>query len=802
MLASMQGNAGASISNYNLNYPSLNGNGERPSKFDWHLKLDRTERYQLDWRVEYADNQIVFALRINQTLSNFRRGFDIFALGFSQNGKLSSSDYCLVWYDLAHRIHLQDALTDSSERLKLVDESLSRCELVRFPSRTGKKQNFANAFESYPKDGPDDSASEDSNDQIEVIFKRPLDICLPDKNSPYYTIDNGTTHLVWFAIRGPLLSIDGLDLRTLKLSNGDGQHEHQTVIPKAALADFEFGMKRVQLITSKQGATDKRVPPKPEVARRGSIHEVRMDNFEIPAKETTYWCKLFKLPHKFEYRRFHITRYEAVIANEPVVHHMELFNCANLSPEQERKLKVLHESPSGWSGDCNANDRPVETMPCRRVVLAWAMGAHPLEYPEQVGQSIGGHNYSPYLVLEVHYNNVAATKGLLDSSGLRFHYTSRLRPFDAGVLEVGLEYTDKNSIPPNMVAPLAGHCVSECTRASMVAASAAGAGRVSRASVESRGRKLARPRRLANREDDGEDATNELDAERKTPNQEKITSSTDINRTLSETTNANQRILGGDGGIYIFAAQMHTHLTGVASWTEQVRGGKLLRELQRDDHYSPHFQEIRLLPEPVYVAPGDALIHYCLYDTRERFNITLGGYATTDEMCVTYLHYYPRIDLEVCKSSVDSAALEQYFAYLAKQEAQPTSKRLLERWPIAAPEVSKAAPNGMKSVRENYLSIEWSKRRSDELIQFYSNAPLSVQCNRSDGNRFPGFWNGLPATRVWVENDDNRKRAELPYSSFDQNSLMASEYRGMNARRRHAACKRPSASGAPPDEAM
>lgn len=796
MLASMQGNAGASISNHNLDYPSLNGNEDGPSKFDWHLKLDQAERYQLDWRVDYAENQIMFALKINQTLSNFRRGFDIFALGFSQNGKLSSSDYCLVWYDLAHRIHLQDALTDSSERLKLVDESLSRCELVKSTSRTGRKQNFAN-LESYSKKRPDDFSSEGGNDQIEVIFRRPLDVCLPDKNSPYYTIDNGTTHLVWFAIRGPLLSIDGLDLSGLRLSKGDGQHEHRTVIPKTVSADFESGMRRVQLITSKQRATEKGVLSESEVEKRGSIHEVRMDNFEIPAKETTYWCKLFKLPHKFEYRRFHITRYEAVIANEPVVHHMELFNCANLSPEQEHKLKVLHESPSGWSGDCNANDRPLETMPCKRVVLAWAMGAHPLEYPEQVGQSIGGHNYSPYLVLEVHYNNVEATKGLLDSSGLRFHYTSRLRPFDAGVLEVGLEYTDKNSIPPNMVAPLAGYCVSECTRASM---SAASAGRFSRASVGLKRRKLARPRRLAKREDDGEeDPSNEADGEHETPHQEKITSSTDINGTLSETANEHQRILH-DGGIYIFAAQMHTHLTGVASWTEQVRGGKLLRELQRDNHYSPHFQEIRLLPEPVYVAPGDALIHYCLYDTRERFNITLGGYATTDEMCVTYLHYYPRIDLEVCKSSVDSAALEQYFAYLAEQEAQPTSKRLLERLPIAGPEMRKAARSGMKSVRENYLSIEWSKRRSDELIQFYLNAPLSAQCNRSDGNRFPGFWTGLPPTKIWTENDD--KRSELPYSSLDLSSQTASEYRGSSAKRRHAACKRPAASGALPDGAV
>lgn len=45
----------------------------------------------------------------------------------------------------------------------------------------------------------------------------------------------------------------------------------------------------------------------------------------------------------------------------------------------------------------------------------------------------------------------------------------------------------------------------------------------------------------------------------------------------------------------------------------------------------------------------------------DRVNVTLGGFATTDEMCVDYIYYYPKVDLEVCKSSISDDALASYF---------------------------------------------------------------------------------------------------------------------------------------------
>ena len=54
--------------------------------------------------------------------------------------------------------------------------------------------------------------------------------------------------------------------------------------------------------------------------------------------------------------------------------------------------------------------------------------------------------------------------GLKDESGMRFYLTENLRQFDAGIMELGLVYTDRMAIPPQQNKfPLSGHCLPECT---------------------------------------------------------------------------------------------------------------------------------------------------------------------------------------------------------------------------------------------------------------------------------------------------------------------------------------------------
>ena len=160
-------------------------------------------------------------------------------------------------------------------------------------------------------------------------------------------------------------------------------------------------------------------------------------------------------------------------------------------------------------------------------------------------------------------------------------------------------------------------------------------------------------------------------------------------------------------------------------FTKHYREGKELEDLNVDNYYSTHFQEIRLLDKQIKVLPGDALVNHCVYSTLDRTNITLGGFGIRDEMCVSYIHYYPRVELEVCKSSVDTNHLFNYFKYLKQTHNQPIKL------------VNRSEELNEEHVINAYRSIQWNAYQVKLLYDFYNQSPLSMQCNQSSGDRFP-----------------------------------------------------------------
>nr|UYF12138.1 tyramine beta-hydroxylase [Penaeus vannamei] len=185
------------------------------------------------------------------------------------------------------------------------------------------------------------------------------------------------------------------------------------------------------------------------------VLEVRSKKVEVPAEETTYWCTVEKLPDTFS-TKHHIVEFGPTIqrGNEDIVHHMEVFHCEH-PPDFQVPL---------YQGPCHSPDRPREIDACKRVLAAWAMGASAFVYPQEAGLPMGGPDFNPFLMLEVHYNNPGLLAGRVDSSGIQLHYTPRPRPYDAGIMELGLEYTAKMAIPPAMPSfTLAGYCIPECT---------------------------------------------------------------------------------------------------------------------------------------------------------------------------------------------------------------------------------------------------------------------------------------------------------------------------------------------------
>ena len=468
-------------------------------------------------------------------------------------------------------------------------------------------------------------------------FTRSLLTCDPGD----YSVEDGTTHIVWSVGAGPLHSVAGVNV-----------------------SDAEHGMSRVRLIT---------VPP-PHLTPDTRQLRIRAVNVSLPGQDTMYWCSVHRLPPQLV-RKHHMVRYEADIqaGNEDVVHHMEVFHCP----------KTVSGGPFPvWSGSCDAEDAPPQLSQCKKVLAAWAIGAGPFSYPSEAGLAIGGPEFHPYVMLEVHYNNPSLRSGVVDSSGIRMHVTPQLRKYDAGIMELGLIYNNWMAIPPLMTQfTLAGVCTEECT-----------------------GEGLAR------------------------------------------------------AGVTVFGSQLHTHGAGRRVETVLVRSG-VETLVNQDKHYSTHFQvvntvqcavyhvpsylaytlyfqEIRSLARPVRVMPGDALVTRCYYDTSDRDNVTLGGFSFTEEMCVNYVHYYPRVDLEVCKSSIAKDDLDKYFETLKTYEDQDT--------------------DAGKSIEDNYNCIKWTKKRSHELSELYSKSHVALQCKNGKGNSLPGSWDKLkqPEIRKYIEEKD------------------------------------------------
>lgn len=146
--------------------------------------------------------------------------------------------------------------------------------------------------------------------------------------------------------------------------------------------------------------------------------------------------------------------------------------------------------------------------------------------------------------------------GLIDHSGMRVKITSKLRKNDAAIMELGLEYTDKMAIPPGVLGfPLSGYCIAECTQTVIY------------------------------------DIFNILIVWLLTLMHWHCHFHLPIMKAFTKS------------GINVFASQLHTHLRGARVLTRHFRDGYELPEINRDDYYSHHFQEIRFLRRQAKVLP-------------------------------------------------------------------------------------------------------------------------------------------------------------------------------------------------------
>merc|ERR1719367_2403091 len=104
----------------------------------------------------------------------------------------------------------------------------------------------------------------------------------------------------------------------------------------------------------------------------------------------------------------------------------------------------------------------------------------------------------------------------------------------------------------------------------------------------------------------------------------------------------------GSQEITVFANMLHAHLIGSKLRTRHFRGGKELEPIAVDNNYDFDFQESRYLTTPRKVKPGDYIRVECVYDSTSRSDMTNGGLSSREEMCLSFIYYYPRVPLTKC----------------------------------------------------------------------------------------------------------------------------------------------------------
>ncbi|CAH8631929.1 unnamed protein product [Dicrocoelium dendriticum] len=187
-------------------------------------------------------------------------------------------------------------------------------------------------------------------------------------------------------------------------------------------------------------------------------------------------------------------------------------------------------------------------------------------------------------------------------------------------------------------------------------------------------------------------------------------------------------------GIYVFASQLHTHSRGRAVVTYHLRGIERLRDLNKEDNYSAHYQPIRQLRTLVHVKQGDTLITKCTYSTINVTHVVFGGIGQYDEMCVNYIFYYPWSKLELCKSEVAQPEFDRFLSGLIEQ--------------------NKLKGDGFETDKQALESIDWQDSQNvASLVSFYRHATMEMHCNSSIGIRIPGpaiHWSPIPLLK-WTQ---------------------------------------------------
>ncbi|XP_035704417.1 DBH-like monooxygenase protein 2 homolog isoform X2 [Folsomia candida] len=107
-------------------------------------------------------------------------------------------------------------------------------------------------------------------------------------------------------------------------------------------------------------------------------------------------------------------------------------------------------------------------------------------------------------------------------------------------------------------------------------------------------------------------------------------------------------------GVTIFNALLHSHLAGRVLRLRHFRGNIELPWIDNEEHYDFDYQQNKHLSTEVRILPGDQITYECTYDsTWKNGSIVSGGMTTIDEMCESFIWYYPKNSFDHCISHTE-----------------------------------------------------------------------------------------------------------------------------------------------------
>lgn len=147
---------------------------------------------------------------------------------------------------------------------------------------------------------------------------------------------------------------------------------------------------------------------------------------------------------------------------------------------------------------------------------------------------------------------------------------------------------------------------------------------------------------------------------------------------VCDTSQVSQVISDPAADLHVFSVILHTHLAGKKIRVGHFRNGEQIDLLAMDEHYNFEFQQAVNLGKTKTVKLGDQLLVECTYNTENRTGLTLGGLATTNEMCLAFLFYYPAMSLSSCVSFPDPQILSHEMG--AANEIEWLQMMFLKHW--------------------------------------------------------------------------------------------------------------------------